>query len=220
MFGLKKFLFRQGAPDHLPDDVKSTLEHWQQLAAPDSAELHFHTRYVVVDIATTGGNSDEDQVLAIAAISVQRNKLCTDDAFFVDLSGSADPQMIARQLAAFLLFIGKASLVTYHEPYVGNFLQRLLKSQLGLNFQPPWIDLAWLLPSMFEERSHSPMPLDFWIESFALDSGEERRDAMVNTLLLARLFQMLLVRVIARGIDNSVRLLDESRASSFLRRTH
>lgn len=220
MFGLKKFLFRQAAPDHLPDEVRLALEQWNQQPSPDGADPHFHTRYVVVDIATTGANPDEDQVLSIAAVSVHRNHLRTDDAFFVDLSASGDPQTIARQLAAFLCFIGKAPLVTYHEPFVGNFLQRLLKSQLGLGFQQPWVDLAWLLPSMFEERSHAPMPLDFWIDAFALESGGERRDTMANTLLLARLFQMLLVRVMAREIDSPARLLEESRASSFLRRTH
>ena len=60
----------------------------------------------------------------------------------------------------------------------------------------------------------------FWLECFGLDSGEGRRDAMANTLLLGRIFQMLLVRAVGKQIDTAARLVDESRASSFLRRTH
>jgi len=43
---------------------------------------------------------------------------------------------------------------------------------------------------------------------------------MENTLMLARIFQMLLVRATGKQIDTAAQLIDESRASSFLRRTH
>jgi len=110
--------------------------------------------------------------------------------------------------------------VTYHVPYVGGFLQRAYKERLGINFQPRWVDLAWLLPSMFEEKSQSLQSLDHWLELFGLGGEAGRRDAMENNLLLARLFQMLLVRANGKGIDTARKLVDESRASSFLRRTH
>lgn len=220
MFSLKKLLFREAAPDHLPEDVRAALEQWSELASPELASLHFHTRYVVVDLATTGSDPDSDQVLSIAAVSVCRNTMRSDDALFLDIPETADAQTLARQLAVFLKFVGKSPLVTYHVPYVAAFLQRLLKDHLGVVFQTQWLDLAWLLPSMFEERHHSVMPLDFWIDSFGLEEGDGRRDTMANTLLLARLFQMLIVRAVAMDVVTMGRLLDESRASSFLRRTH
>lgn len=220
MFGLKKLLFREGAPEHLPSDVRELIGYWHESDLPDLTDLHFHTRYVIIDVAVTGSNPDTDQVLGISAVSVYRNAMRTSDACFVDLSKEADAAEIARQLAVFLKFIGKSPLVTYHVPFVGGFLQRLLKEQLGVSFQPQWLDLAWLLPSMFEERSHSAMPLDFWIDAFGLDAGDGRRDSMANALLLGRIFQMLLVRATSKEIDTAGRLIDESRASSFLRRTH
>lgn len=220
MFGLKKILFGETTPEHLPDEVRSALAQWREMPSPDLHGPHFHTRYIAVDIATSGSNPDTDRVLGIAAASVYRNMISSDDAIFLDLSTLDDEAEIARSLAAFLNFIGKAPLVTYHEPFVGMFLQRLLKSKLGVTLPQQWVDLAWLLPSMFEEKSHGVMPLDFWVGALALDSTDERRDAMVNTLLLARIFQMLSIRAIAKGIDNAFKLLDESRASSFLRRTH
>ena len=220
MFGLKKILFRERLLEHLPEDVIAAVQGWQQLPAMDGSEMHFHAHYVVVDIVTTGNSPEDDQVLGISAVRVWRKAIRTEESCYVDLAVIGDEDGLIRQLAAFLLFVGKAPLVTYHAPFVGGFLQKLFKEQLGLSFPQGWIDLAWLLPSMFEERSHAPVPLDFWIESFALDAGEERREAMDNTLLLAQLFLMLLARAGAKGVDTAGRLLDESRASSFLRRTH
>lgn len=64
------------------------------------------------------------------------------------------------------------------------------------------------------------MPLDYWIETFGLDSGGGRRSAMENTLMLARIFQMLLVRANGKDIDTAAQLIEESRASRRLRRSH
>lgn len=220
MFSLKRLLSRDALPAGLTDDVRGILEEWDEMPLPEPAALHFHTRYVVLDLATAGVDPENDRVLGIAAIGVHHNAISADDALFIDLSPSADATTLARQLAVFVKFVGKSPLVSYHVPYVAAFLQRLLREGLGISFQAQWLDLAWLLPSLFEEKHHSVMPLDFWIESFGLDDGEGRRDAMANTLLLACLFQILLVRAIAMGLDTMGRLFEESKASSFLRRTH
>lgn len=221
MLGLKKFLFRGGAPSNLPDDVRASLGAWRHSAAPAFDDLHFHTRYLVVDIVSSGSNPESDQLLGIAASTVWKGCIQPDDTFYVDFSTlDGEGAAVDRQLTAFLLFAAKAPLVTYHIPYVGGFLQRAFKERLGVNFQPQWIDLAWLLPAMFEEKGHTVMPLDHWIDVFGLDSGSGRRDAMANTLLLARIFQMMTVRAVGKQIDTASRLIDESRASSFLRRNH
>jgi len=221
MLGLKKFLFRGGAPTSLPDDVQASLEAWRRSAAPAMDELHFHTRYVVVDIVSSGTDPDSDKLLGLAATSVWKGAVQPDDTFYVDFSTlDGEGATVDRQLTAFLLFAAKAPLVTYHIPYVGGFLQRAFKERLNLNFQPQWIDLAWLLPAMFEDKGHTVMPLDHWIDAFQLDAGSGRRDAMANTLLLSRIFQMLTVRAVRNAIDTASRLIEESLASSFLRRNH
>lgn len=221
MLGLKKFLFRGSAPANLPDDVRASLEVWRARKAPPLDDLHFHTRYVVVDIVSSGSNPESDQLLGIAASSVWKGAIQPDDTFYVDFSTlDGEGSTVDRELTAFLLFAAKAPLVTYHIPYVGGFLQRAFKERLGVDFQPQWVDLAWLMPSMFEDKGDSVMPFDHWIEVFGLDAGTGRRDAMTNTLLLARIFQMLTVRAVGKQIDTAAHLIDESRASSFLRRTH
>ena len=228
MFGLKN-LFRADFPAHLPDDVRAALDAWRDSPAPALDDVHFHTRYVIVDIASRGMNPESDPLLEIAASTVQRSTILPDDALFIDLSapddnlasdGDSRQGAVDRQLAAFLRFVGKGTLVTYHVPYVGGFLQRAIKERLGIDFQPQWVDLAWLLPSMFSDKGNSVMPLDYWIDAFGLDAGSGRRGAMENTQLLARIFQMLLVRASGKDIDTAAKLIDESHASTFLRRTH
>ena len=221
MLGLKKFLFRGSAPSDLPDDVRASLDVWRASAAPPLGDLHFHTRYVVVDIVSSGPNPESDRLLGIAASSIWKGAIQPDDTFYVDFSTlDGEGAAVDRQLTAFLLFAAKAPLVTYHIPYVGGFLQRAFKERLGVDFQPQWVDLAWLLPSMFDDKGDSVMPLDHWLNVFGLNGGGGRRDAMANTLLLARIFQMMTVRAVGKQIDTATHLIDESRASSFLRRNH
>ncbi|HSG22804.1 MAG TPA: hypothetical protein VLA64_07560 [Azonexus sp.] len=222
MLGLKKFLFKSGAATQLPDDLRAAVDTWRESPAPALDDVHFHTRYLVLDITSTGVNPETDKLLSIAASTVRQATILPEDAFFLDCTtNEADgAAAVDRQLMAFLQFTAKAPIVTYHVPYVAGFLQHAFKERLNIDFQPQWIDLAWLLPAMFEDKGDSVMPLDYWIEAFGLDSGSGRRSAMENTLLLARIFQMLLVRATGKQIDTAARLIDESRASSFLRRTH
>lgn len=221
MFGLNK-LFKDGAPEHLSDDLRDAIANWRQSAAPALDDAHFHVRYVVVDIVSTGPKPESDQLLGIAAVGVRNaGVIRPGDAAYLEFSGpEGDESLMDRQLLAFLQYAAKAPLVTYHVPYVGGFLKRVYKERLGINFQPQWVDLAWLLPSLFEEKSHSLQSLDHWLELFGLGGEAGRRDAMENNLLLARLFQRLLVQANGKGIDTAARLIDESRASSFLRRMH
>jgi len=218
-FGLKSFGFkgRAGAPENLPDSVRQALESWRASPAPALDEPHFHTRYVVIDVATTGPRAEEDGLLGISAVGLQAGAVVATDAFALDFS--AEDASVDSQLMAFLTYAAKAPLVTYHAPFVGGFLQHVYRERLAVDFQPQWIDLAWLLPSLFKDKSPTVRPLDEWLELLAIDSGG-RRDTMTNTLMLARLFQMLLVRANEQEILTAGKLIEESKSASFLRRTH
>lgn len=231
MFGLKKMLFRgNSASADLPADLQQALAAWRAAATPDLAEVHYHTRYIVIDLVTSGFKPQEDNLLGITAVGLtQGGCILPDDVMSLDFSGMENAsdatiettagRTVDRQLMAFLQFIAKAPLVAYHWPFVGAYLQRAFKERLGLDFQPECIDLAWLLPSLFEEKAHTIQPLDHWLEAFGIEA-EGRRDSMANALALARLMQRLLVRATDKGIDTAAKLADESKASSHLRRTH
>lgn len=224
VLGLKKFLFKDDAKRSasLPDDVREALESWRAGKAPPFDEPHFHTRYVVIDVATSGASAANDELLGISAVALQSGSMMPGDAFALDLAGeiadaAVDPGTVDRQLMAFLTYAGKAPLVTYHSPFVSGFLQRAYKEHLALDFQPQWVDLAWLLPSLFPEISATVVPLDDWLEAFGIGSGG-RRNSMDNTLALGRLFQMLLVRANEKNILTAAKLVEESQAATLLRR--
>jgi len=217
--GIKKLLSRDQPPEHLPADVQAGLAAWRESAPPPLDEVHFHTRYLVVDIARSGAGPDDGRLLGIAAAAVRHAVIDPGEALYAAFDAAADaPGALERKLLAFLLHAAKAPLVTYHAPLVGACLARACKEALGIDFQPQWIDLAWLLPAMYDDMSSAVQPLDHWLAALGLDPGGGRRDAAANALLLARLFQMLLARARSRGIHSPARLIAEANASSVLRR--
>ena len=222
MFGLKKIFSRgNSAAADLPADLQQALADWRNLPAPNLADAHYHTRYVVIDLTTSGFKPNEDDLLGITAIGLtQGGCILPNDVVSLDFSGMENESVtVDRQLMAFLQFTAKAPLVSYHWPFVGAFLQRAFKERLGLDFQPDCIDLAWLLPSLFDDKAQLLQPLDHWLEAFGM-AAEGRRDSMANALVLARLMQRLLVRATNKEIDTAAKLVEESKASSLLRRTH
>lgn len=221
MIKLKKFLF--GNSDKpiagLSDDVRTALEVWRRQAGAPLDQPHFHTRYVVVDVATAGLDSERDAVLGLAGLGLERGGIMApDDAFALDLS-TTDPLqsgLLDRQIMAFLQFAGQGPLVTYQAPFVGAFLGRLLAERFGLDFEPDWIDLAWLLPDLFKEKIDSLVPMDAWLAAFGIEVPG-RRDALADSVAIARLLQVALSRAVQRGADTPGKLLDISRARRWLR---
>ncbi|MDD2885918.1 MAG: hypothetical protein PHT48_12860 [Dechloromonas sp.] len=220
MFGIKKFIFGDGLLDSLPADVKQAVSEWQALPAVSLDSTHFLTRYVVIDVATDGPKPDANRLTGIAAMVVYRGEIAPGESLFVDFAAStADANLQARQWAALLRFIGQSPLVSYHQGFGAAFIQQGAKRQLGIAFEPPWLDLAWLLPAMFAELNDKPQPLDEWVQRFGLDLGSGRRQPMENAMILARMMQMILVRAHGKGVGTATALIEESHASSVLRRT-
>lgn len=221
MLDLRKFLFGRPGPALSPE-LAHAVAAWEALPAADLGLPHFHCRYVLIDVATSGPRPESDTLRALAALGLVRGGyMQPDESVVLELEGLTDAgaPAVDRALAAILSFIGKGPLVSYHAPYVAGFLERLFRERLGVDLALPTIDLAWLLPALFSEISSSPMPLDHWLQRFTVEE-DGVRDVMHNALHLARLFQRALARANLRGLDTPARLLQESGASSFLRRHH
>lgn len=220
MLGLKNLFRGKSVASDLPADIQQALSDWR--ASPDAklGEAHYHTRYVVIDVKTSGFNLDQDHLLGISAIALtQGGCILPGDVISLDFYDQAtEPVTVNRQLVAFLQFTAKAPLVCYHWPFVSAFLQRVYKENLGLDFPPDAIDLAWLLPSLFEDKAQTVQPLDHWLEAFGMDA-DGRRDSMTNALVLARLMQRVLVRATDKEIDTAGKLIEESIAALTLRRS-
>ena len=126
----------------------------------------------------------------------------------------------ADALLRFLQFIGKDQLVAYHAFFDQAMIDKAMIEYLGSRLGQSWIDLAWVLPDLFQYRNDNRVALDDWLQLFGLDPGEGRRSPNENCLALARLFQMLVVRAHSKGVDTVAALIEESKASSHLRRSH
>ena len=218
---LRQLIFGDGGSPRaaLAGEVRSALESWRQQPGADLHQPHFHTRYVVVDIATSGLDSERDALLGIAGLGLGRGGVIVPgDAFALDFPAAeaVEPEVLDRQLAAFLLFAGRGPLVTYQAPFVGGFLERLFEQRFGLRFQPEWIDLAWLLPDLFKERIDGLVPMDAWLEAFGIEVPG-RRDALADSVAIARLLQVALARAAERGADTPGKLIDIERARRWLR---
>lgn len=218
---LRKLLF--GGADKLEgslaDDLRAGLESWRQQPAPDLGQPHFQTRYAVVDVMTSGLQVGEDDLLGIAGLALGRGGVIVpEDAFALDLAAGnpADPIELDRCLVAFLHCIGKSPLVTYQAPFVGAFLGRLYAERFGLQFEPQWIDLAWLLPDLFKDKIDALVSMDTWLEIFGI-SIPGRRDPLADSVALARLLQIALPRAAQLGADTPGKLLDIGRARRWLR---
>lgn len=217
MHKLKKLLFggSDKAGTGLPEHVRAALDSWRQQAAADLDRPHYLTRYVVVDVATAGLDSERDAVIGIAGLGLGKGGLIMPgDAFALD--PAAEAEELNCQMAAFLHFIGRSPLVTYQVPFVGAFLERLFTERFGLHFQPGWIDLAWLLPDLFKDKIDTLVPMDAWLDLFGIEVPG-RRDALADSVALARLLQVALPRAMARGADTPGKLIDIGRARRWLR---
>ncbi|MBL0352154.1 MAG: hypothetical protein IPP03_05680, partial [Dechloromonas sp.] len=195
-FKLSKLLGKGGtrSPEKLPADVRKELEAWRASPSPELDEWHYHVRYVVVDIATSGP-APGGALLGISAVGVQGGDHSGGRLHLRPGRGDIDADAVDRQLMAFLAYTAKVPLVTFHSPFVSNFVKPALQNRLGVNFQPHWVDLAWMLPSLYPDKSVTLLPLDDWLERLGIHGqGSGRRDTMTNALMLARLFQMVLVR--------------------------
>ena len=63
-FKLGKLLGKGGSrsPEKLPGDLRKAVEAWRSSMAPELDEWHYHVRYVVVDIATSGPSAEDGTV--------------------------------------------------------------------------------------------------------------------------------------------------------------
>lgn len=218
MIEFAKRLLGGGAHPSLAPELRAAIEAWRALPVPPRDGLHFYTRYVVLDVSAAGLNSETDALLGIAGIGVTKGGILQpQDAFALDMPKTAEEEAaLDRQLAALLRFIGKDPLVTFQAPFVQAFLQKVFAERLKLDFQPEWIDLAWLLPDLFNDRIDAQVSLDTWLDNFGIEVPG-RCDAMSDAVAVGRLLLACLQRAGVRGIDSPGKLADTAKARRWLR---
>jgi DNA polymerase-3 subunit epsilon len=203
----------------LSPEQQQAIKAWQQLPAFDLDCLHRRSRYVVVDIEASGLDTTKDRLISIGAMALVDGKIDFKDAFQVVLrqdqvssnenilihgiggltqSEGMDP---VEALLAFLRYIGKSPLVAYHAFFDQSMIEKAMGDYLGIELGQAWIDLAWVLPGLFDFQIGSRVELDDWLELFGIDNFL-RHNAVSDAYATARLLQVVIAAAIQQGADS------------------
>jgi DNA polymerase-3 subunit epsilon len=175
------------------------LRGW--LGAPTSVD---ETRWVVLDVETSGLDPQRDQLLAIAAIAVQvdwaakRLSITPGDSFEVVLRQSEvasardnillhgiglqrqrEGEPMADGLRAFARFAGTSPLLAFHAPFDQAMIGRFVLAHPGVDLPNRWVDIEQLCAVTHEKvRARA---LDEWLAHFGIVCAH-RHQAAADTL--------------------------------------
>lgn len=213
------------------------LEQWSGLPPPDLAHSHFQTRYVVVDVESSGLNMAKDRLISIGAVAVVNGLVDSQDAFEVILKqevvsdtenillhgigGSAQQEGMdpPEALLRFLAYIGRSPLVAYHAFFDNHMIARAMEKYLGHKFEPVWLDLAWIMPELYQERIDTNAALDAWLNCFGIENIQ-RHNAVSDCYATAMLLQVAMARANERGAETPERVMEIERVRRWLRRSN
>jgi DNA polymerase III subunit epsilon len=202
---MKKLLQRWFAPKpRLSAQQAERLVSWRALPEIDRRATFDDSRFVVVDVETTGLNLMTDTLISIGAVAVVNGHIALADSFSVVLqqressrkenilihgiSGSAQREGVppADALLAFLEYLGKSPLAAFHVAFDETMIKRALRQYLGVSFKHPWLDLAYVLPALYPDLTRSHRALDDWAGHFDIHN-DDRHNALADALVTAQL---------------------------------
>ena len=232
---MKKLLQRWFAPaPNLTPQQRARLNAWRALPAGDRKSAFDHSRYVVVDVETTGLNLITDTLISIGAVAVANGRIVLEDSFSVVLqqqessgkenilvhgiSSTAQREGVdpVEALLAFLEYLGKSRLVAFHVAFDETMIRRAMRHYLGLSFKHAWLDLAYVMPALNRSLMGTHRVLDDWIGRFNIRI-EARHNALADALATAQLFQIAIAQAHKRNINDFDGLYDIERTHHWLR---
>lgn len=182
---LSRLLPRRKRDSSIAPELRETLAHWHTLVPPDLARTHAETRYVVVNTHASGLDADHDELLSVAAITVENCHIVPTQSFHAVLD-----ENVESALARLLTFVGTGPVVVFNAELNRSLLERAFKRHLGLTPEWLWLDLYWILPAMFGEVHVKPVRLAQWMESLDI-STFQRFHALGDAWVLAKLLLTL-----------------------------
>ena len=200
---------------NLPEPLRLRRQAWRALpATPMETPLH-QLRCVVADTETSGLNPAGGHLLSIGAVALTGLRVDLADGFDAVLgqtqpstrdnilvhgigaseqrAGEAPPLALMR----FLEFTGTAPLIGFHTRFDAAFVQRAMRAQLGFDAGLHWLDLAAVLPVLFE--ASPTLALDDWLLRFGIEPVA-RHSALGDALATAQLAQIALQKAASRGL--------------------
>jgi DNA polymerase III subunit epsilon len=220
---MKQLLQRWFVPKpQLNPQQAEVLASWRELPEVERTAAFDDTRFVVVDVETTGLNLLTDTLISIGAVAVVNGRIALGDSFSVVLqqressrkenilihgiSGSAQREGVlpADALLAFLEFVGKSPLVAFHVAFDETMIRRAMRQYLGISFKRLWLDLAYVLPALYPDLMRSHRALDEWAGHFDI-RNDDRHNALADALVTA---ELLLVAIAQARLAHETRNYD------------
>jgi DNA polymerase-3 subunit epsilon len=207
----------------LSPDFEDRLQRLSEMSPPPMRNGHRASRYVTVDVETTGPDTRHDRVLSIGAVAVERCVIDLGHCFEVVLRqpetssgdnilvhriggqrqlGGEDP---AESLLRFLEFVRHCPLVAFRARFSQTMVNRALRETLGKISQSPWLDLAELLPALHPSSENKTM--DDWLSTLKI-RVLARHDALADALATAQLLQVCLHRAESLELTCPAHLLE------------
>ena len=217
----------------LSSEQQQALAEWQKTPEATMSATHLNTRYVVVDVETSGLDMKKDRLISIGAVALTDGKMDFSDAFQVvvrqeristhenilihGIGGSAQSEGMdpAEALLLFLQYIGKAPLVAYHAFFDQSMIDKALVEYLGIKLEQSWIDLAWVLPDFFQFRADGRVPLDDWLQLFEIENIL-RHNAVSDAYATAKLMQVAIAAGNKKGADSPASFLKIEKARRWM----
>lgn len=188
----------------LDPDTTARLEDWRHRPDSNLADDFGASRYVVVDVETTGLDLVRDRLIAIGACAVENGRVVMVESFEIVLrqdqvstkdnilihgiGGEAQREGVepVEALVRFLDFLGKSPLVAFHVTFDQTMIKKAVKEYLGFEFKHPWLDLAYVMPGLLPEYARRYRALDDWSGHFRI-SNFARHSALADALATAQL---------------------------------
>lgn len=222
-------------PELAPDQAQR-LATWQALPAADLRQSFSDSRYVVVDVETSGLNLAKDHLIAIGAVAVQAGKIDLADSLEIVLQqrqasdrdnilihgigGTAQEEGVqpVEALLLFLEYLGKSPLIAFHVEFDETMVRRALKSKIGVDLKHPWVDLAYIAPALYPDLARRFRALDDWTDYFGI-RNYARHNALADALSTAQLLLALSERIAEKAYDSYQELQDLDKAQRWVDRT-
>lgn len=205
-------------PDLTPQQAER-LARWQALPSPRLDQPVSASRYVVVDVESSGLDTARDRLIAIGAVAVTHGRIRLDDSIEIVLqqteASARDNILIhgiggtiqregtppADALLAFLEYLGKDPLIAFHVAFDQSMINRALKTFLGIKFEHAWADLAHVAPALHPRIARHTRALDDWMGIFGI-GNYARHNALADAMATAELFLALQPLLAFQGVTN------------------
>ena len=212
---------------------RQALDEWLALPKADLNGTHAETRYVVVDVESSGLDMKKDRLISIGAVALVNGRMDFGDAFQVvvrqdqvstrenilihGIGGSAQSEGMdpVDALLLFLRYIGKSPLVAYHAFFDQSMIDKALVEYLGVDLEQTWIDLAWVLPDFFQFRPDGRVSLDDWLQLFDIENIM-RHNAVSDAYATAKLMQMAISAGNKKGASSPASFLKIEKARRWM----